>query len=106
VNFVRTLSIQLHFLTLQLNNTQYNQFTETTIFFRESLNLTLDYNSLKVTGDAASANEVITFPFGFLLSSTNETFVYAIKADQGTTDGYLIPVLTNHSREFFLAGWP
>lgn len=69
------------------------------------MNLTLDYASLTVSGAPGVSNTAAKFQYGFLLSSTDETFVYAIKADQGTTDGYFIPVLTNYSREFFIAGW-
>lgn len=93
-------------VTLQLRQKQYNRFSETSISLRETVNLTLDYSSLTVSGARGAINSAAQLQYGFLLSATDETFVYAVKADQGTTDGYLIPVLTNYSREFFIAGWP
>jgi hypothetical protein len=60
---------------------------------------------LTVSGAPGKANEPVGYPYGFMVSAAGETFVYGIKADLGTTDGYLVSVLTNYSKEFYLAGW-
>jgi hypothetical protein len=93
---------------LQLRNKEYNGFAETTISLgiKTVVNLTLDYNQLRVSGEPALPNQVAIFPYGLMVSAEDEIFVYAVKSDQGTTDGYLVSVLTNYSKEFFIAGWP
>jgi hypothetical protein len=88
-----------------MRQSKYNRFSETSTGLGETVNLTLDYSSLTVSGAPGVVNTAAMFQYGFLLSANDATFVYAIKADQGSTDGYLVPVLTNYSREFFIAGW-
>jgi hypothetical protein len=93
---------------VQLRNPVYTQFADTSINLGRSttVNLTLDYTKLTVVGVPGQAGRAITYPFGFMVSADDEVSVFAVKSDQGTTDGYLVSVLTNNSKEFFIAGWP
>jgi len=38
-------------------------------------------------------------------ASSSDTQVYGVKADKGTTDGFLALPLTEESTEFFIAAW-
>jgi hypothetical protein len=92
---------------LQLRTTNLNKFSTVSINDGiQALNVTIDYTQINLAGSQAALGEAITFPHGFMISALGETNVFAVKADQGTTDGYLVSVLTNYSMEFYIAGWP
>jgi hypothetical protein len=66
---------------------------------------TIDYDKLTLTSapdmDAGFSQDT----FGLLVATDSDTFVYGVKSDVGTTDGFLVLPLTTASNEFFVAGW-
>jgi hypothetical protein len=87
---------------LSLQQSQFNAYAvvgQTSGWFND----TISYSSLDLT-DASTVGADVS-PYGLVISSDKNVHVYAVKADRGTTDGYLVFPLTNYSTEFMVAGW-
>jgi hypothetical protein len=68
-------------------------------------NLTIEYSAIKLTGAPTRTADPVYRDYGLIVAADSETFVYAVKADVGTTDGYLVLPITTKSTEFVIGGW-
>jgi len=67
-------------------------------------NLTKKYNEL-VTAAATHQGLGHENRLALLISASADVYVFGVKSDQGTTDGFMALPLTTKSTEFFIAAW-
>ena len=88
---------------LQTATGQFDAFAYLSEVKNNMFNITYDYDQFNSSGPV-SATE--TDNLGIIVTADVHVNVFGIKADLGTTDGFMsLPLLTT-STEFFLAGWP
>jgi len=69
-------------------------------------NSTLNYDELTHIHETTPGNKYRE-RLGIIVSgsSSSDVHVYGVKADQGTSDAFLVLPLTVNSKEFFIAAW-
>lgn len=81
----------------------YNQFK--LVETAQTFNLSINYDQIELTGASIRSSTPLYRNYGLIVASDTPTFVYGVKADVGTTDGFLVLPITTNSTEFMIAGW-
>lgn len=80
---------------------QYRQISNNT----STWNFTLEYTDIKITSNPVEEGKFSIRPYGLIVATNADTFVYGIKADAATTDGFIVPAITTTHTEFVIVGW-
>jgi hypothetical protein len=81
----------------------YNQFR--LVETMQTFNLTINFDEIELTGASVRSGAPIYRRYGLIIAADSPTFVYGVKSDVGTTDGFLVLPITKNSTEFMIAGW-
>jgi len=86
------------------SDTGLNEFDEVNTALGTFYNSTKKFDELTTSAETSPGGKYEN-RLAVLISASDETHVYGIKSDKGTTDGFMALPLTTKSTEFFVAAW-